>query len=120
MIDLHELLDVAAEAAARTSWRFLGARSQGEAMGYYRARRRRAWGVAAVREFARHRVGRVRFIGAPQRPGAQTRRAQAQGLHEEWAMRSSAEFHAHASRRGGFALSARRGAPVGAAPLLRD
>ena len=111
-IDLHELLDVAAEAAARTSWRFLGARSQGEATGYYRASMRRAWGVAAVREFARHRVGRVRFIGAPPRPGAQTRRAQAQGLHEEWAMRSSAAFHAHASRLGGFALSARRGAPV--------
>ena len=64
-IDLHELLDVAAEAAARTSWRFLGARSQGEATGYYRAIMRRAWGVAAVREFARHRVGpRALYRGA--------------------------------------------------------
>ena len=58
-IDVHDLLDITVDAATRESWRFLGARSQAEARGYYMATLRRAWGVAAVREFARHRVSRL-------------------------------------------------------------
>ena len=79
-VDVHELLDIAADQAARDTWRFLGARSSGEARGYYAARLRRSWGVAIVREFARHRVGRVSCVGAPRRRGARAAVAVTAGL----------------------------------------
>ena len=42
--DLHELFDIAVvELATRASWRFLGARSQAEARGYFASSMRRAW-----------------------------------------------------------------------------
>ena len=46
-------VDIAAERVTRDSWRFLGARSQAEARGYFMSSMRRAWGVAFVREMAR-------------------------------------------------------------------
>ena len=112
-VDVHELLDIAADQAARDTWRFLGVRSSGEARGYYAARLRRSWGVTIVREFARHRVGRVSCVGAPRRRGARAVRAQAAGMREGWDMRSAAEFSAHAGRvSGAFAgQGARRGWP---------
>ena len=54
--DVHKLFDIAVERATRDSWRFLGAHSQAEARGYFASSMRRAWGVAFVREMARHRV----------------------------------------------------------------
>ena len=74
-IDVHDLLDITVDVATRESWRFLGARSQAEARGYYVATLRRAWGVAAVREFARHRVSRLSFVGAPRGRGARAAQA---------------------------------------------
>ena len=108
--DVHELLDIVVERATRDSWRFLGARSQAEARSYFTSSMRRAWGVAFVREFARHRVSRLCFVGAVRRPGAQAVRAHAAGLLAAWPMRSPGEFWAHAVRASG-AVSARRGWP---------
>ena len=109
-LDVHELLDLAVEAATRRDWRYLGARSQSEARGYYAASMRRAWGCLFVREMARHRLRRVLYVGAGHRPRA----AQAQqGAASAWGHRSPVEFAAHVGRRMGVAagLSARRGAP---------
>ena len=105
-----ELLDIVVERATRDSWRFLGARSQAEARSYFTSSMRRAWGVAAVREFARHRVSRLCFVGAVRRPGAQAVREHAAGLLAAWPMRSPSEFWAHTVRAGG-AVAARRGWP---------
>ena len=111
--DVHELCDVTADVASRESWRFLGARSQAEARGYYAADLRRAWGVAFVREFARHRVSRLHFVGAARRAGRQALARQRQGERDAWPMRSPAAFAAHAARAAGaFGRSARRGFPV--------
>ena len=98
---MHELFDIAVERATRDSWRFLGARSQAEARSYFASSMRRAWGVAFVREMARHRVSRFCFVGATRRPGARAVRAQAAGLLSAWAMRSHSEFAAYAARAGG-------------------
>ena len=63
---VHELLDIAVERATRDSRRFLGARSQAEARGYFTSSMRRAWGVAFVREmrWPRGRVSGSRARGA--------------------------------------------------------
>ena len=104
---------VTADVASRESWRFLGARSQAEARGYYAADLRRAWGVAFVRDFARHRVSRLHFVGAARRAGRQALARQRQGERDAWPMRSPAAFAAHAARAAGaFGRSARRGFPV--------
>ena len=63
-LDVHSLVDVAAREMARTKWRTLGARSQDEAYAFFVATQRRSLGVAVVREFARHRLRRLAFIGA--------------------------------------------------------
>ena len=117
-IDLHELLDI----AARTLWRFLGARSQSSTLSAWLAGRgsrllpcehapcmgplrqcvsshATAWAVCA---------SSVRHTGQGREHGVRRRRG---CMNEEWAMRSAAAFHAHAGQRGGFARSARRGAP---------
>ena len=110
-LDVHELLELAVDSATSRDWRYLGARSQSEARGYYTASMRRAWGCLFVREMARHRLRRVIFVGSGHRPRA----SQAvQGDAAVWGHRSPAEFAAHAGRRmGAFAgLSARRGVPA--------
>ena len=99
--DVHELLDIAVERATRDSWRFLGARSQAEARSYFASSMRRAWGVAFVREMARHRVSRLCYVGTTRRAGARAARAQAAGRLATWAMRSHSEFAAYAARAGG-------------------
>ena len=71
--DTHQLLDIVADRAAghpTRGWRWLGARSVAEARSYYVQSLRRAWGVTAVREFARHRIRRVCFVGGPRRARA--------------------------------------------------
>ena len=107
--DVHELFDIAVERATRDSWRFLGARSQAEARSYFASSMRRAWGVAFVREMARHRVSRLCYVGTTRRAGARAARAQADGRLAAWAMRSHSEFAAYAARAGGA-----RGGPCGA------
>ena len=111
-MDVHELLELAADSAARASWREIGAQCVADARSYYLQRMRRTWGITAVREFARHRLRRVCYIGATgRRPRAAQAAAQPAG--GEWAHRSASEFHAYSVRaRGAFAgQSARRGAP---------
>ena len=62
-IDVHTLVDIASRTLARVKWRTSGARSCDEAYAFYVAANRRALGVAVVREFARHRLRRLAFIG---------------------------------------------------------
>ena len=64
-IDVHSLVRVAARECARRKWRGMGARSQNEAYAFFVAANRRALGVSVVREFARHRLRRLGFIGVP-------------------------------------------------------
>ena len=97
--DVHELFDIAVERATRDSWRFLGARSQAEARSYFASSMRRAWGVAFVREMARHRVSRLCYVGTTRRAGARAARAQAARRLATWAMRS------HARRVSAYALA---------------
>ena len=52
---------------AGTGWRFIDARTENEARSFYVARLRRRMGVAAVREFARHRLRRVSAVCALRR-----------------------------------------------------
>ena len=50
-------------SGVRLVWRFIGARSPAEAKGYYVSKMLIAWGMTAVRAFARHRLSRVPYIG---------------------------------------------------------
>ena len=95
--DLHQLLDCVVESASKQHWRRIGARSAKEARSYFATTLRRAWGVHFAREFARHRIRRVVFVGAPRRqPGRPL--ATADG---DWPALSAGEFAAHALRVGG-------------------
>ena len=85
------------ESASKQPWRRIGARSAREARSYFAPTLRRAWGVHFAREFARHRIRRVVFVGAPRRqPGRPL--ATADG---DWPALSAGEFAAHALRVGG-------------------
>ena len=110
-LDVHELLDLAVDAATSRDWRYLGARSQAEARGYYTASMRRAWSCLFVREMARHRLRRVIYVGSGHRPRASHAVRSDAAV---WGHRSIGEFAAHTGRHmGAFAgLSARRGAPA--------
>ena len=63
--DVHAIISVAAEAAGRRSWARAGARTEAEARAFFTHAFRRRVGVGTVRAFARHRLGRVSMIGAP-------------------------------------------------------
>ncbi|EOD35574.1 hypothetical protein EMIHUDRAFT_201747 [Emiliania huxleyi CCMP1516] len=92
--DLHQLFDCVVESASKQHWRRIGARSAKEARSYFATTLRRAWGVHFAREFARHRIRRVVFVGAPRRqPGRPL--ATADG---DWPALSAGEFAAHALR----------------------
>ena len=84
-LDVHSLVCVAARECARKKWRAIGARSQNEAYGFYVAAQRRALGVSVVREFARHRLRRLGFIGVSL---DQVREARDEA-HMPWSARSS-------------------------------
>ena len=62
-LDVHTLVDAASHELARLKWRRYGARSPSEAYACFVAVNRRALGVAVVREFARHRLRRLAFVG---------------------------------------------------------
>ena len=95
--DLHQLFDCVVDSASKQHWRRIGARSAKEARSYFATTLRRAWGVHFAREFARHRIRRVVFVGAPRRqPGRPL--ATADG---DWPALSAGEFAAHALRVGG-------------------
>ena len=73
--DLHQLFDCVVDSASKQHWRRIGARSAKEARSYFATTLRRACGVHFAREFARHRIRRVVFVGAPRRqPGRQASR----------------------------------------------
>ena len=63
--DVHHVVSYVAECMARRQWRLLGARSAEEARSFMVAQVRRRLGITAVREFARHRLRRVPFVGMP-------------------------------------------------------
>ena len=63
--DVHAVLRAAARAAAERSWARDGARSADEAYSFYLQRFRRELCLVSVREFARHRLHRLPFIGVP-------------------------------------------------------
>ena len=52
-----------ARRRARAQWRRYGARSEAEAYGFFVASLRRMLGVFVAREFARHRLRRLPFVG---------------------------------------------------------
>ena len=87
--DVDVLLSAAADGAARSTWRHLGARTQAEARAYYITRFRRRLGLTVAIELARHRVRRVPYVGVT--------RAQVQAVRE----RIDAGLHARdgATRR---------------------
>ena len=112
---MHELLDLAVDAATSRDWRYLGARSQAEARGYYTASMRRAWSCLFVREMARHRLRRVIYVGSGHRPRASHAVRSDAAV---WGHRSIGEFEAHTGRHMGGSLVAGGGlAPRAAAPL---
>jgi hypothetical protein len=71
--DVHALLDLAATASAQARWRLLGARNMQEARGYIITAYRRRLALASAREFARHRLHRVPYVGVPRAAIAQHR-----------------------------------------------
>jgi len=62
-LDVHTLINAASRERARLKWRRYGASSQDEAYARIVAVNRRVLGVAVVREFARHRLRRLAFVG---------------------------------------------------------
>ena len=63
--DVHALLTVAADGLAERQWRDMGARTQEEARSFIVSSLRRRLGLVICREFARHRIRRVPYIGVP-------------------------------------------------------
>ena len=61
--DVHDLLTAVATRAADGLWRGMGCRSQAEALSFLTSHYRRRWGMLVVREYARHRIRRVPYIG---------------------------------------------------------
>ena len=62
---MHALLSVAADGLAARQWRDMGARTQEEARSFIVSSLRRRLGLVICREFARHRIRRVPYIGVP-------------------------------------------------------
>ena len=62
---VHALLSVAADGLAARQWRDMGARTQEEARSFIVSSLRRRLGLVICREFARHRIRRVPYIGVP-------------------------------------------------------
>ena len=94
---MHALLSQAASAAAARVWRAHGARTLEEQRAFMIAVFRRRMGVFAVREFARHRLRRVPYVGATRASVvARGRRGDAQlGGGMTTAGVSPADFAAH-------------------------
>ena len=63
--DVHALLTVAADGLAARQWGDMGARTQEEARSFIVSSLRRRLGLVICREFARHRIRRVPYIGVP-------------------------------------------------------
>lgn len=79
------ILRQSAVALASKHWRRNGARSQGEALGYYTQEVYRRMGVAVSAAFARHRISRIPLIGVPLatlRDRAGMRRVAVGGVHD--------------------------------------
>ena len=62
---IYALLTVAANGLAARQWRDMGARTQEEARSFIVSSLRRRLGLVICREFARHRIRRVPYIGVP-------------------------------------------------------
>ena len=62
-VDVHRLLELAADLVAQHSWRFYGARSAGEVKSFVLERFRRRVSLVATRAFARALLRRRAFVG---------------------------------------------------------
>ena len=62
--DVHSLLNFAAAELARRRWQVLGSRNEAEAKSFLSAALRRRLGLVVAREFARHRLNRLVYVGA--------------------------------------------------------
>ena len=63
--DVHALLKLTAAKKAETAFKEMGARTPIEAEATLTLSLRRHWGLTFVREYARMRLARVCFVGAP-------------------------------------------------------
>jgi len=82
--DVHHLVSHVAECMARRQWRLLGARSMEEARSFMIARVRRRIGMTVVREYARHRLRRVPFVGMPRAAAIRVAEARARWAGSEF------------------------------------
>ena len=80
--DVHHLLDVAAKLQAERRWQVMGSRNEAEAKSFLTAALRRRLGVVVVREFARHRLQRLVYVGASR---ASVRDRLQRGARRHWA-----------------------------------
>ena len=80
--DGHELLAITADQLAASRWRLMGARSYAEARAFYIQQIRRQLGLLVGREFARHRLRRLPFIGVP-RAAVRARIAERDAFHPQ-------------------------------------
>ena len=61
--DVHSVISLAADEAARGGWAGMGARTESEARAFFvQSFRRRRIGVGVVRAFARHRLLRAPMV----------------------------------------------------------
>ena len=89
----------------------MGARSAAEATSYFTTQMRRSWGVAAVREMARHRLRRTCFVGVTRArarvlAGREDAPAEARGDAPAWPLGDAAAFHVHQGHHHAAALGA--------------
>ena len=98
--DVHDLLGAVGGGGWTGRWARMGARSAAEATSYFTTQMRRSWGVAAVREMARHRLRRTCFVGVTRArarvlAGREDAPAEARGDAPAWPLGDAAAFHVH-------------------------
>ena len=103
--DVHHLVSHVAECMARRQWRLLGARSMEEARSFMIAKVRRRIGMTVVREYARHRLRRVPFVGMPRAAAIRVAEARARVHHPYLGVTRAYDFYhfqAMGAARGGL------------------
>ena len=88
--DVHSVISLAADEAARGGWAGMGARTESEARAFFVQSFRRRIGVGVVRAFARHRLMRAPMVGV----SSDVLRGQAPRPLSAEVQRSHMEFYA--------------------------
>ena len=91
--DIEILLSVTARLRAQSQWRRFGARSESEAYSFFVAATRRRVGIFVLREFVRHRLRRIPYVGVP-REQLQAARHRPHTAHRDRSDEASG-FYAH-------------------------